>query len=153
MRDRASWAQLRKNIDTLKSDNQHVWAHPAYSIYCAFDLVEYYEFCENLDLDLFWCELTNPWELDVRRLPLQLRQQAVEEIDCVIKRWGHADNLATITLENYRKQLLDNSYVFNINEYKTDVLGWHQHIELELNKTKRFVDLWPELAQRIKDAK
>ena len=150
VRDRASWAQLRKNIDTLQRDKQHVWAHPAYSIYCAFDLVEYYEFCEELDLDLFWCELTNPWELDVRRLPLQLRQKAVEEIDRVIARWAHADNLATRTLENYRKQLLDNSYIFNINEFVPDVLSWHEKIEQELNKTTKFVDLWPALAKEIK---
>jgi hypothetical protein len=142
---------LRKNIDTLQRDKQHVWAHPAYSIYCAFDLVEYYEFCEELNLDLFWCELTNPWELDVRRLPLQLRQKAVEEIDRVIARWAHADNLATRTLENYRKQLLDNSYIFNINEFVPDVLAWHEKIEQELNKTTKFVDLWPTLAKEIKN--
>ena len=149
VRDRATWQQLRKNIDTLKQDNQHVWAHPAYSIYNAFELVEYYEFCENLDLDLFWCELTNPWDLDTRRLPLALRQKAVDEIDRVVARWAGKQNLATHTLENYRKQLLDNSYVFNITEYVPDVLGWHTQIEQELRKTTRFVDLWPALAKEI----
>ena len=149
VRDRASWQQLRKNIDTLKQDNQHVWAHPAYSIYNAFELVEYYEFCENLELDLFWCELTNPWDLDTRRLPIALRQKAVDEIDRVVARWSSKQNLATHTLENYRKQLLDNSYVFNISEYVPDVLGWHIQIEQELRKTTRFVDLWPTLAKEI----
>jgi MoaA/NifB/PqqE/SkfB family radical SAM enzyme len=151
VRDRASWRQLRKNIDTLIRDNQHVWAHPAYSIYNAFDLIEYYEFCEELSLDLYWCELTNPWDLDTRRMPLALRQKAVAEIDCVIARWGSLPNLATHTLENYRKQLLDNSYVFNIDTYTPDVLGWHNKIEQELHKTTRFVDLWPELAKEIKN--
>ena len=149
VRDRASWAVLRKNLDILKQDQQHVWAHPAYSIYCAFDLVEYYEFCEQLELDVFWCELTNPWDLDARRLPMHLRQKAVEEIDRVIARWGHLPAMATVILENYRKQLLDNSYIFNINEYRPDVLVWHRNIETELSKTQRFVDLWPELAQAL----
>lgn len=151
VRDRASWAQLRKNIDTLKRDNQHVIAHPAYSIYCAFDLTEYYEFCEKLELDLFWCELTNPWDLDTRRLPLTLRQKAVDEIDRVTARWGNTQNLGVSILKNYRKQLLDNSYVFNINEYQPDVLGWHKNIEQELNKNTRFVDLWPALAEELKN--
>ena len=151
VRDRASWAQLYKNIQTLKTDNQHVIAHPAYSIYCAFDLVEYYEFCEKFDLDLFWCELTNPWDLDTRRLPMSLRQKAIDEIDTIVSRWGKSHNLATHTLENYRKQLLDNSYIFNINEYKPDVLKWHRRIEQELGKNKHFVDLWPTLAKEIQD--
>lgn len=158
VRDRASWAQLRKNIDTLKKDNQHIYAHPAYSIYCAFDLVEYYEFCEELNLDIFWCELTNPWDLDARRLPLPLRHAAMAEIDKVVQRWGHTTNLGVSTLLNYRRQLEDNSYIFNIDTYlepwtvpKYDVLDWHKNIEQELNKKTKFVDLWPKLAEEIKN--
>lgn len=150
VRDRASWAQLEKNIQTLKQDNQHVIAHPAYSIYNAFDLVEYYEYCERSKLDIFWCELTHPWDLDARRLSMSLRQKAVAEIDQIIARWGKNQNLATSTLENYRKQLLDNTYIFNIKEYNPDVLTWHQQIETKLRKTKTFVDLWPVLSKEIK---
>lgn len=149
VRDRASWDKLEKNIRTLKQHNQHVWAHPAYSIYNAFDLVEYYEYCEALELDVFWCELTHPWDLDARRLPLQLRQLAAEEIDRVVARWGKNQNLATSTLENYRKQLLDNSYIFNINKYRPDVLAWHQKIETKLCKSLKFTDLWESLAKEI----
>jgi radical SAM protein with 4Fe4S-binding SPASM domain len=149
VRDRASWPQLEKNIQTLKRDSQHVIAHPAYSIYNAFDLVEYYEYCEQHDLDIFWCELTHPWDLDARRLPLQLRQHAVEEIDKVIERWSTSTNLATTTLENYRKQLVDNSYIFNINEYTIDVIQWHKNIEQKLNKSKKFVELWSIIAKEI----
>jgi hypothetical protein len=29
----------------MKQDGQTVQAHPAYSIYCALDLMEYYDFC------------------------------------------------------------------------------------------------------------
>ena len=67
----------------------------------------------------------------------------------MVARWASKQNLATHTLENYRKQLLDNSYVFNITEYVPDVLGWHTQIEQELRKTTRFVDLWPALAKEI----
>lgn len=149
VRDKASWDQLEKNIHTLKKHNQHIWAHPAYSIYNAFDLVEYYEYCERLELDIFWCELTHPWDLDARRLPLPLRQQAVAQIDQVIARWSKFQNLATITLENYRKQLIDNTYIFNIDTYQPDVLAWHRQIETKLRKTKTFVELWPDLAKEI----
>ena len=55
VRDRASWDQFTKNIDILKQDGQHVMAHPAYSFYFAFDIVEYYKFCESKDLIIFSC--------------------------------------------------------------------------------------------------
>jgi radical SAM protein with 4Fe4S-binding SPASM domain len=152
VRDGANWIQFKTNLDLLKADGQHVQAHPAYSIYCAFDLVEYYEFCEANDLNLFWCELTNPWDLDVRRLSPEIRQLAVDEIDRVTQRWGQKNehNLAVSTLQRYRAQLLDNSYIFNVNEYTPDTLAWHRNIELELNKSKKFEDLWPDLARRLK---
>lgn len=151
VRNGADWDQFKQNLDLMRTHNQHVQAHPAYSIYCAFDLVEYYEFCETNELNLFWCELTNPWDLDVRRLSPELRTLAVEEIDRVTQRWGQHNehNLAVSTLQRYRAQLLDNSYIFNVNEYVPDPLTWHSNIEAELNKTKRFVDLWPDVARRL----
>jgi organic radical activating enzyme len=152
VRNGASWDQFKSNIDLMKADGQRVHAHPAYSIYCAFDLVEYYEFCEANDLNLFWCELTNPWDLDVRRLSSEIRQTAINEIDKVTQRWGQINehNLAVSTLQRYRAQLIDNSYIFNVNEYVPDPLSWHRNIEQELNKTQRFEDLWPGLARRLK---
>lgn len=151
VRNGASWDQFKTNLDLMKADQQHVQAHPAYSIYCAFDLVEYYEFCEAHDLNLFWCELTNPWDLDVRRLSPELRQLAIAEIDRVTQRWGQTNehNLAVSTLQRYRGQLVDNRYIFNIDEYTPDPLGWHRKIELELNKSKTFEQLWPDLARRL----
>lgn len=150
VRHGASWDILLANIRIMKQHGQRVAAHPAYSIYCAFDLIEYYEFCEAEDLNIFWCELTHPWDLDIRRMSLDLRNKAIEEIDRVIVRWAGCDNLATGTLARYKKQLVDTSYLFDIFPYELDTLGFHSSIEEELNKPTRFVDLWPELAERIK---
>ena len=150
VRNGARWATLIANLDIMQQDAQTIKAHPAYSIYNAFDLVSYYEFCTNRSLEIFWCELTNPWDLDARRLPKAMRLQAVAKIDQVIERWGQHIDLGIHTLQNYRKQLLDNTYIFNINEYQPNVLSFHQQIEIELNKATRFVDLWPELAEGVK---
>lgn len=149
VRDRASWDQLVDNIKVLKQDNQHVWAHPAYSIYCALDLVSYYEFCEQLDLDIFWCELTNPWDLDIRRQPEVLRNLAIEEIDRVIARWHMKGNYATDTLLRYKMQLQDPSYLINFDTYTPAVLKFHTDIERKLNKTVSFADLWPTIAKEL----
>lgn len=142
VRDRASWEMLEKNLQTLKRDNQHVWAHPAYSVYNALDLVEYYEYCEQHGFDIFWCELTHPWDLDVRRQPLAIRQQAMEEIDRVVQRWHTKGNYATNTLMGYRAQLADNSHIINIDTYQVDILGFHNKIEAKLGKKIKFTDLW-----------
>jgi hypothetical protein len=142
VRDRASWAQFERNIDIMKADGQFIKAHPAYSIYCAFDLVSYYNYCVAKDIDLFWCELTHPWDLDIRRYPWALRQQAIAEIDRVVEQFGDRPNLAVDTLERYRMTLLDNSYLIDPT-YQVDAPGFHQRIERELNKTQTFSQLWP----------
>jgi organic radical activating enzyme len=142
VRDRASWNTFVANIHLMKQHGQHVIAHPAYSIYCAFDLIEYYEFCVTEQLDLFWCELIHPWDLDIRRYPEAIRQQAIAEIDCVVEQFGHKHNLAIDTLQRYRMTLVDNSYLINPT-YQVDAPGFHQRIEAELNKSTKFSQLWP----------
>jgi organic radical activating enzyme len=111
VRDRANWEQFVKNLRQMKQDGQHVNAHPAYSIYCALDLMEYYDFCVSENLGIYWCELNHPVELDIRRHSPQLRQLAVSEIDCVIDKYGNHNSLAIDVLKSYRKTLQDTSYL------------------------------------------
>jgi MoaA/NifB/PqqE/SkfB family radical SAM enzyme len=148
VRDRANWTTFVNNMRLMKQHHQRVIAHPAYSIYCAMDLIEYYDFCVREGLDIFWCELTHPWDLDIRRYPMTLRQQAIAEIDRVINKYSNHKNLAIDTLERYRMTLLDNSYLIEPT-YQVDAPGVHQRIEAELNKSITFSQLWPafDLAQ------
>lgn len=146
VRDRASWTQFESNIAQMKTDQQRVVAHPAYSIYCAFDLVEYYEYCEQHDLNIFWCELTHPWDLDIRRYPLAVRLQASAVIDQVVARWGTKQK-AIDTLLRYQQTLLDNSYLPEPN-YTVNGERWHRKIETQLNKTKTFSQMWPQLISK-----
>jgi hypothetical protein len=147
VRDGANWEVFVSNIQLMKQHKQHVIAHPAYSIYCAFDLVEYYEFCVAEDLDLYWCELVHPWDLDIRRYSEVTRQQAVAEIDRVIERFGHKFNLAIDTLKGYQKTLKNNSYLTNQN-YRPNPSRFHQQIEATLNKKIKFEQLWSTLIQQ-----
>jgi organic radical activating enzyme len=143
VRNGANWQTFVANIHLMQSHAQHIIAHPAYSIYCAMDLVRYYEFCVAEGLDVFWCELMHPWDLDIRRYPVAIRQQAIAEIDRVLERYGTTTKLAVHTLASYRNQLLDNTYLFN-PDYQIQPHKWHQHKELELNKTATFAQLWPQ---------
>ncbi len=150
VRDGANWDQFVKNLRQMKQDGQKVNAHPAYSIYCALDLMEYYDFCTADDLGIYWCELNHPIELDIRRHSQSLRDMAVEEINRVIDKYGDERNLAIDVLKTYRNTLQDNSYLQNqenFNPLKT--LEWHIEIEKTLKKTNKFVELWPTLAKEI----
>lgn len=144
VRDGACWDKFVSNIRTMKMHGQRVVAHPAYSIYCAFDLMEYYDFCVVENLGLFWCELTYPWDLDVRRCSWVIRKAAMTEIDRVLAEHGHRRGMAVDTLRRYRMSLEDNSYIFNVNDYQPDILGWHENMEHKLNKKNKFIDLWPQ---------
>jgi organic radical activating enzyme len=143
VRNGASWDLFVANIQLMKHHAQKVIAHPAYSIYCAMDLVEYYDFCVAEDLDIFWCELTHPWDLDIRRYSIELRQQAIAEIDRVVAKYSDRRNLATDTLQRYRMTLLDNSYLVT-PDYQLTTQEFHQRTETELNKTVTFSQLWPQ---------
>ena len=150
VRDRANWEQFVKNLRQMKLDGQNVNAHPAYSIYCAFDLTEYYDFCAAEDLGIYWCELNHPMELDIRRHSHTLRNLAVEEINRVIDKYGDKRSFAIDVLKTYRNTLTDNNYLQAqelFNPSKT--LTWHVEIENTLKKTNKFVDLWPTLAKEI----
>lgn len=142
VRDGADWNTFVANIQIMKQQGQKVIAHPAYSIYCALDLVKYYEFCTAEDLDIFWCELSHPWDLDIRRYPQAVRQQAVAEIDRVIELYSDHANLAIATLKGYRMTLIDNSYLPS-PDYVPAAVQFHQQVEHELKKTTAFSQLWP----------
>jgi MoaA/NifB/PqqE/SkfB family radical SAM enzyme len=148
VRHGASWAQFVKNIHVMKQDNLLIKAHPAYSVYCALDLMQYYDFCAEQNLGIYWCELTNPWVLDIRRQPDKLRQLAVCEIDRVLEKYQNQIRLNVDVLGRYRATLTDNSYLANTG-FVPDVLAWHRDMESTLKKTTRFSDLWSNFAKEL----
>lgn len=149
VRNGAKWEQFVKNIHQMKADSQKVIAHPAYSIYCGWDLMEYYDFCVEENLDIFWCELNNPIELDIRRHSEAVRQRAMKEIDLVVKKYKDKNNLNIDALERYKLTLEDTSYLDSRNFEPMQMIQWTHNIENKLNKTQKFQDLWPELARMI----
>jgi molybdenum cofactor biosynthesis enzyme MoaA len=145
VRNGASWSQFVRNIDLMKQHGQQVVAHPAYSIYNALDLDAYYKFCADRELDIFWCDLSHPWDLDARRYSSRIRDQARAVIDRIQVAYGHTTNMAVSTLQQYRAMLLDNTYLIS-PEFRPSPVTWHHEREAELNKTTRFSELWPEYA-------
>lgn len=150
----ASWLEFENNIYNMLEDGQLVKAHPAYSIYNALDLVPYYQYCEQKKLPIFWCNLSHPLELDIRRQNPTLRRRACEEIDRVLAQWGTTDTqdnargMDTIKLQGYKKQLEDVSYLFKSPE-RLDTIRWHRAQEERFSCLRTFEQLWPELAQEM----
>jgi organic radical activating enzyme len=150
VRDRANWEQFVKNLRQMKQDGQKVNAHPAYSIYCALDLMEYYDFCVSENLGIYWCELNHPIELDIRRHSQSLRHKATTAIDQVLDKYGDKRSLAIDVLKTYRNTLQDNSYLQNQESFVTsNTLKWHVKMENTLKKSNKFINLWPELAKEM----
>jgi MoaA/NifB/PqqE/SkfB family radical SAM enzyme len=149
VRHGASWDRFVSNIHQMKLDKQRVMAHPAYSIYCAWDLMEYYDFCSAENLEIFWCELNHPEELDVRRHSLPVRQRAMEAVDQVVAKYKDNHKLSTDALERYRLTLENPNYIDNKYFKPQNIFTWTLEIENKLKKTQKFQDLWPELARTI----
>lgn len=136
----ASWSVFYENLQLLRQGSQYIWAHPAYSIYCALDLQSYYQFCDQQGIDLFWCELTHPWDLDVRRTSAEFRRRAQEEIDSVIEKYPNKFSQETLT--GYRHTLIDPSHLIQ-PDYQINTLEWHRAIEQQLSQIYTFEELWP----------
>jgi molybdenum cofactor biosynthesis enzyme MoaA len=142
----ATWTEFEHNIQHMQQDQQRVVAHPAYSIYNALDLITYYEFCDRYDLDIYWCDLTDPASLDARRLPANLRLQAQATIDLVLQRYPN-NSLSHETLQRYRRQL-DSDWTPS-TQVRTPLgpAEWHLAQEQSGPTTTTFAELWPEYTQ------
>ena len=143
VRHGADWQLFKHNIQQLTQDHQRVVAHPASSIYCAFDLDSYYEFCMANKLTIYWCDLKDPPALDVRRLPDNLRQQAQAAIDRILELYSDKpenDHLLSLDmLRRYHTQL-----GLPVTGTVTPA-QWHLRQERLLQQQHTFAELWPRL--------
>lgn len=145
----ASWEIFERNIQLMKTDQQHIIAHPAYSIYCAFDLVEYFEFCQLYDIAIYWCDLMDPAVLDTRNLPNVLRIRAQQQIDLVLAKYesnpANTHRLSLDILKRYHAQLA----LPAVNITTIDKLAqWHtQQEQIMLPPGLPFTALWPEFTK------
>lgn len=151
VRHGAKWDTFKQNIQILKDAGQVVMAHPAYGIYCAFNLLEYCDFCVDNNLEIFWCDIFDPPELDVRFLPTELRMMAIANIDAVVAKYNNHPLVPTATLLKYKEMASIGSHF--TNETTDDksrakkILEFNTNIEKILHKEKTFADLWPNIHQ------
>lgn len=153
VRDGATWEVFIKNIDILKKHNQTIIAHPAYGLYCALDLEEYIDFCVDNNLFLFFCDIFDPKELDIRYAPKSVRELAIQNIDTVLLKYQGNSTLSLDTLLHYKnmaKNGMHYSGVADNDKFRSNkILSFNQYIEHNLNKKKTFAELWPRIQKLL----
>jgi organic radical activating enzyme len=143
VRHGASWDLFVKNIDYIqeKTDN-NLDVHSLYSIYSAFNLVEFYEFIHEKKIKtVLWNLLESSGEnssASVLKLPPELKQRAIEEIERCEVLFPNAPGLEWLL--NFKDNLKLPSAVTNVSFIKEINILENTYLK---NKILKFSDLWP----------
>ena len=154
VRDGASWEIFENNIKILKENTEYdIAAHLTYSLYCVDSLKEYYDYCTKNNLRIEVGNLSTPVELNVTNAPKEIRMRAIEEIDQILISYNN-DDISLDILRNY-KSMLEKAVPYKSGGDKDyikaqNILNFNSRLETELNKNKKFEDLWPELHNILK---
>lgn len=152
VRHGAQWAVFDSNIDYIRSQRKDVEidAHALYSIYSAFNLVEYYEYIVSKQITkVFWNLLESSGEnkhASVFKLSRTLKDEAIAEIDRVLERFPTAPGVSDLV--SIRATLLEDSPMTDkMHEFIDEAAA----VEAQLNKGpgKRLKDLWPDLYRKL----
>lgn len=152
VRHGAEWAVFDSNLDYVKAQRPSVEidAHSLYSIYSAFNLIEFYEYITSKQISkVFWNLLESSGEnkhASVFKLTRELKDQAIAEIDRVIERFPNAPGVND--LANIRTTLVNN---IEMDPKNLGFIEEANRVEQQLNKApgKQFKDLWPELYSKL----
>ena len=146
----ASWNIFKDNIDYLnrkKNEDSNIEAHALYSVYSAFNLIEFYEFIlEKKFHNVFWNLLEssgNNVDVNVMNMSYTLRQKAIEEIEKCQKLFPNAPGLKFLI--EIKNKMEKNSSTIQGNESK--IFADIENIEKKLNNYNSFRELWPEIAK------
>lgn len=152
VRHGAQWAVFDSNLDYVKAQRPSVEidAHSLYSIYSAFNLIEFYEYITSKQISkVFWNLLESSGENEhasVFKLTRELKDQAIVEIDRVLERFPGAPGIGD--LANIRTTLINN---IEMDPKNSGFIEEANRVEQQLNKApgKQFKDLWPELYSKL----
>ena len=148
VRHNASWELFKENVKYLHSKvDQKLEAHSLYSIYSAFNLVEFYEFIlENNFREVHWHLLESSGESEtasVINLSPMLKEKAIKEIELCQKMYPYAPG---ITQLQTIKELFKQSTV----DYSSEFLKEISAVEQQLSKKILFKDLWKDLYKDLR---
>lgn len=145
VRDGAKWNVFYNNLHILKKQSKKMHFYPLYSIYSAFNLIEYYEIVEQFNIqNLTWqLLLQHPFRVDT--LSKKMVELAVQEINKVEERFGHCPGVQDLL--NIKTNLMNEP----LQPYAGNkFLSWTYNLEnKQFQKARSFHDLWPVLAKDL----
>jgi len=139
---------FKENLNYLKLNipNFKITAHSLYSIYSAFNLVEFYEFIIEQEVfeNVFWNLLESTGEsteASVINLDLNFKEMAIEEINKCERLFPNAPGI--LELLNIRNLLTITTRKNKNKSFINEIVS----IETQLQKKsgKQFADLWPNI--------
>jgi MoaA/NifB/PqqE/SkfB family radical SAM enzyme len=152
VRHGASWEVFKENLNYLKSNipDFKINSHSLYSIYSAFNLVEFYEFIIEQDVfeNVFWNLLESSGEnsdASVINLDIHLKAIAILEIEKCERLFPDAPGIQELSnIKNLLKSTKDNKNNNFIKEISS--------LEEKLQKSfgKRFSNLWSTVWEKLK---
>jgi organic radical activating enzyme len=153
VRHGATWTVFDSNLSYLTDhvENFAIDAHSLYSIYSAFNLVEFYEYIleKKVFRLVYWNLLESSGENSSASMMLvdnPLKLKAIAEIEKCETLFHGAPGIESLT--SIKQSLINQINIKNNNlSLRQEILS----IETQLNKQpgKQFQDLWPEVYNRL----
>jgi len=153
VRHGAEWSVFNNNLDYLveKVENFAIDAHSLYSIYSAFNLVEFYEYIlkKNVFRKVYWSLLQSSGagpSANVLFLNESLRSRAVVEIEKCENLFSNAPGIEALSS-------IKNSLINQSNDKNNNLILCQEilSVEKQLNKQpgKQFQDMWPDIYKEL----
>jgi radical SAM protein with 4Fe4S-binding SPASM domain len=148
----ASWKTFNENIDYVnenKKENSRLEAHSLYSVYSAFNLIEFYEFIlEKRFSNVFWNLLEssgNNVDVNVMNMSREMKKRAIKEIDKCQERFPDAPGLHWLI--DIKNKLKIDQNKFNLKKNNNiQIIDDIKNIESQLKMSEySFEKLWPEV--------
>jgi MoaA/NifB/PqqE/SkfB family radical SAM enzyme len=147
----ADWKIFLGNIDYINENKKgsKLEAQSLYSVYSAFNLIEFYEFIlekkfDNVSWNLLESSGRNGY-ISVLDLSPELKKKAILEINKCQQRFPSAPGISDLI--GYKNQLLINT---TINYNNSTVLNDIKYVESLLkDNTRSFQDLWPDVFSEL----
>lgn len=146
VRHNASWELFKQNLNYLHSRGiYNISSHSLYSIYSAFNLIEFYDFILEYQFqEVHWHILESSGEnanASVVNLSPELKDRAYKEIEYIEKHYATAPGVDQ--LKSIKEMLLTSKK--HTNKFLNEISS----VENQLTKTILFENLWPELYKEL----
>lgn len=153
----ADWKLFLKNIEYYQlNKSKPLNAHSLYSIYSAFNLVEFYEFITTHQFNtVHWSLLESSGEsskANVLNLPGPMKLAAINEIDRCVELFPEASGIdALVSFRNTMSASLNSNVITTDGKIQDAFLTEITSIKNKLGDYKLFSELWPEVNGMLND--